>query len=280
MDEMEHEQKVRAFYDSALHCYQSIMGDRWHHGDPSAEAKGLSVLDACRVLEEDLVAQSGLKAGGSALDFGSGIGGPTLHMAKVSGASFVGVTNNEGLNRRAREKAVESDLADRVSFLTIGDTDYKTLPAFSDATFDAVSFYESVCHVSDKAAFFRAVFRVLKPQGRLVGIDWLQRGFGPYQSEEQISKLIQPVNDTTCFSELGTVRSYKTMMEDAGFQISVARDMFEGEKCWGSTPEHERSQWLDYEGPEADMFRKGKVALDAAREAGVFTVGMFVAIKP
>jgi tocopherol O-methyltransferase len=278
--QMEHEQKVREFYDSALHCYQSIMGDRWHHGDPAAEAKGLSVLEACRVLEEDLVKQSGLKAGGAALDFGSGIGGPTLHMAKVSGASFTGVTNNEGLNVRAREKARESGLSDKVSFLTIGNTDYKTLPAFPDGHFDVVTFYESVCHLSDKDAFFKAAFRVLKPQGRLVGIDWLERAFGPFTTQEQIAKFIQPVNETTCFSELGTVQSYKAGMEKAGFQVSVAKDMFEGVKCWGSTPDTERSQWLDYEGPEGERFRDCKTALDAAREAGVFTVGMFVAVKP
>jgi tocopherol O-methyltransferase len=277
---MEHEQKVREFYDDALHCYQSIMGDRWHHGDPQAEAKGLSVLDACRVLEEDLVAQSQLKAGGSALDFGSGIGGPTLHMAKVSGATFIGVTNNEGLNQRAREKAVETGLSDKVSFLTIGNTDYKTLPAFPEGNFDAVTFYESVCHLSDKDAFFKAAFRVLKPGGRLVGIDWLERAFGPFQTPEQIAKFIQPVNDTTCFSELGTVQSYKQGMEAAGFQILLAQDMFEGVKCWGSTPDEERPQWLGYEGPDAVRFRDCKTALDAAREAGVFTVGKFVAVKP
>ena len=88
---MEHDQKVREFYDSALYCYESIMGDRWHHGDPEAEQAGKSVLEACQIIEEKFVALSGLKPGDTALDFGSGIGGPTLHMAKVSGASFTGL---------------------------------------------------------------------------------------------------------------------------------------------------------------------------------------------
>jgi tocopherol O-methyltransferase len=124
------------------------------------------------------------------------------------------------------------------------------------------------------------VFRILKPGHRLVGIDWLQRAFGENQTEERIMKFMGPVNDLICIPWHGTVAGYKQMIEEAGFQVLVAKDLFEGVKCWGSTPTQERPQWLSYEGPAAERFRQGKVALDAAREAGVFTVGMFAAVKP
>ena len=276
---MGHEKKVREFYDSAVDCYQSIMGHTWHHGDPAAEAKGLTVLEACQSLEEQLVSLSGIRPGGRALDFGSGVGGPTLYMAKVSSASFVGLSNNEELSQRARARACELGLSERVSFLTIGDDDYKTLLAFADASFDAVFFYESVCHLPDKEAFFRAAHRILKPGGTLAAIDWLQRPFAENRTEEQIMKFMQPVNDFICIPWHGTLTSYRAMMEKAGFRVTVARDLFEGVKCWGSTPTDERPKWLNYEGPEGELFRKGKVALDAARESGVFTVGMFAATK-
>jgi tocopherol O-methyltransferase len=276
---MTHEKKVRDFYDTAVDCYQSIMGDTWHHGDPEAEAKGLTVLEACQLLEQQLIELSGLKPGGRALDFGSGVGGPTLYMAKLSSASFVGLSNNEGLNQRARSAAAAQGLSGSVSFLTIGDDDYKTFLPFADASFDAVFFYESVCHLPDKAAFFRAVHRILKPGGRLVGIDWLQRPFGEQKSEEQIMKFMGPVNEFICIPWHGTLEGYREMMELAGFKVIVAKDMFKGVKCWGSTPNDERPKWLNYEGPEGELFRKGKVALDAARESGVFTVGMFAASK-
>jgi tocopherol O-methyltransferase len=275
---MNYESKVREFYDSAIDCYQQFMGDRWHHGDPEAEASGLSPLRACEVLEEKIVSLTGLKAGGRALDFGSGIGGPTLHMARVSSARFVGVTNNERLNRKAREKAAQLGLSHQVSFITFGDTDYKHMP-FADGSFDAVTFYESVCHVPDKAALFRELARVLKPGGRLGGMDWLQRPFGPYQTEEQILRFMQPVNEFTAIPGHGSVESYRKMIEDAGLQIIVARDLYEGVKSRGSTTPTEQEQWLGYEGAEGELFRKGKKALDEARDAGVFTVGMFIAAK-
>jgi tocopherol O-methyltransferase len=275
---MGHESKVREFYDSASQCYEAIMGDTWHHADPQDEARGVPLARACQLLEERIVAESGLRAGGRALDFGTGVGGPTLHMAKVSGAKFVGITNNELCNQRARARAAEAGLDERVKFVTVGDTDYKDLP-FPDGGFDAIFFYESVCHLPDKAAFFREAFRMLKPGARLVGIDWLQRPFGEHQTEAQIMKFMQPVNDYICIPWHGTLESYGKMLTEAGFRVLSARDMFEGAHCWGSTPPEQRSQWLEYDGPSRELFRNGKHALDAARGSGVFTVGMFVAAK-
>lgn len=277
---MSHESKVRAYYSDAVHCYESIMGHTWHHGDPEAEARGASALEAAQVLEQKVIAASGLKPNERAIEFGAGVGGALLYMTKISQAYFVGLSNNEELNQRARNHAEQAGLTDRTMFLTIGDNDYKTLLAFADGSIDAVIFYESVCHLTDKAAFCKAAYRVLKPGGRMVGVDWLQRAFGDNQTQDQIMKYMQPVNETTCIPYHGTVRSYREMFEGAGFKIEMARDLFEGVKCWGSAPKDKEPEWLNYEGPAAQRFRDGKVALDAARDAGVFTVGMFVGVKP
>jgi tocopherol O-methyltransferase len=255
------------------------MGDRWHHGDPEAEARGLSFLEACEVLEDTVVSEAKVAKGQWVLDFGSGVGGPTRHMAKRSGARFVGITNNEFLSQKARHYSAETAEADKLSFLTVGDTDYLRLP-FPDASFDAVTFYESVCHLPDKAAFFRQVQRILKPGGRLAGIDWLQRPYGEHKTEEQIMRFMAPVNEYIRIPWHGSVRSYSEDIASAGLKVLVARDLFEGKKCWGSTPPEQRDAWLSYEGQNKELFRKGKEALDAARESGVFTVGMFVAEKP
>ena len=276
---MSHEEAVRAFYDSAAHCYESIMGHTWHHGDPSAEAKGLSVLESCQLLEEEVVRLAHLGPGKRALDFGSGVGGPTTYMAKTSGAAFVGVSNNALLTQRASALAAKLAVP-QATFLTIADEDYKQFPQFSESSLDAVTFYESVCHLPDKAAFFKAAYRVLKPGGRLVGIDWLQRPFGENVSEAQIMKFMGPVNELICIPWHGTVESYQALIEQAGFTVTISRDLFQGQECWGSTPDTERPQWLGYEGPDEERFRKGKEALDAARGAGVFTVGLFAATKP
>lgn len=274
-----HEQKVRSFYDVAGPAYEKLMGYTWHHGLPEAEAAGMSFLEAAQELEKQLVAASGLRPGELAMDFGSGIGGETLYMAELSGARFVGVSNNENLCGRARELTAEAGLADRVHFYSIGDTDYQTLCGFPDESFDAVFFYESICHLPAKETFFASAYRLLKPGRRLVGIDWLQRPFGEYQTPEQIERVMAPVNRTTRIPGHGSVDTYRSMMEKAGFRIEEARDLFAGTKCWGGAPEEDRPAWLNYDGAEGELFQEGKRALDAARDAGTFTVGMFIAVK-
>ena len=56
---MTYEHRVQQFYDSALHCYQQIMGDRWHHADPDALAVGLPRLRGCELLEERSASRCG-----------------------------------------------------------------------------------------------------------------------------------------------------------------------------------------------------------------------------
>ncbi|WP_326573268.1 methyltransferase domain-containing protein [Streptomyces sp. NBC_00481] len=277
---MGHEQRVRTFYDYAGPAYEALMDDTWHHGDPAAEARGLPPRQAARALEERLVRLAGLRPGDRALDFGSGVGGATLHMAARTGATFVGLSNNEWLSQRARRLAAERRLADRVQFLTVGDEDYTTLAAWPDMSFDAITFYESVCHLPRRERFFRSAHRLLKPGGTLVGVDWLQRPFGPHRTPEAIAHFIDPVNDTVCLAGLGTLHDYESMLEDAGFLVTLAEDLFPGIPCWGSTPPKDRPKWLGYDGPGAERIQAGKHALDAARGAGVFTVGAFAARRP
>lgn len=276
---MPFETKVREYYNHAIDCYQKVMGDRWHFGDPEAEARGVSPTRACEILEEQVIAMSGVKPGGWGLDFGSGVGGPTCHMTKVSGASFIGVTNNDGLAHQSRRNAAAYGLAGKAHFLAIDDTAYAALP-FPDACFDVVTFYDCICHLEDKAAFFREVFRILKPGAKAVGTDWLQRPFGEHQTEEQIMKFMQPVNEFGVIPWHGTLEGHKKMMEDAGLVVELAKDQYAGVKCWNKVSDKEHEDWLTYEGSEEEFFRNGKKALDAARHAGVFTVGLFSAIKP
>lgn len=272
-----HEQKVREFYDAAGPAYERFMGHAWHHGLPEDEAAGLSSSESAQRLNKHLVAASGLQLGEHALVFGSGIGGEVLNMAVASGAHFTGVSNNDYLTRRATEIADEAKMSHLCHFQTIGDTDYKDLGP--EESLDAVFFYESVCHLPDKQAFFTAAYRVLKPGRRLLGLDWLQRPFGEFQAPEEIERIMTPVNETFCIPEHGTVAGYRAGMEKAGFRVDEARDLYFRSKCWGSTPSQEKPLWLNYDGDDGGPFREQKRALDAAREAGVFTVGIFIGTK-
>jgi cyclopropane fatty-acyl-phospholipid synthase-like methyltransferase len=280
-----HEERVRRFYsegptgEGAGLAYSVLMDDTWHHGDRAVERAGGQLRDAQIAMQQRLASHAGIRSGHLVLDFGAGPGGATLAMAVSSGARFIGVSNTETLNERARALAEERGMTARTSFLTLGNEDYKTLLPWPDASFDAMVFLESVCHLPDKQAFFRAAFRVLRPGGRLAGLDWIQRPYGGYQTAEQIQQFITPVCEHIRLAGLGTVESYSQMMRAAGFDVLHAEDEFAGELCWGSTPAADREKWLTYGGPSGELFQNGKRALDAARHAGVFTVGWWAAAK-
>ncbi len=276
---MSHEHKVQQFYDSARHCYERIMGEYWHHADPEAVAAGLPRSRACEILSERVVTLCGIEPGHRVLDFGSGIGGPTLHMARHTGASFVGVCNNDRLTQRAREAASTRGASESVTFQTLGDEEYKQLP-FDDESFDAIVFMESVCHIPDKAQLFREFARVVKPGCRIGGMDWIQRPWGEVQRPEQVQEFIGPICEHVAIPWLGSVDDYANLMRDAGFRVAVARDLVAGQKCWGAVQDDENPEWLNYDGPDFEMFRRGEEALVAARNAGVFSIGTWIARKP
>jgi len=120
---------------------------------------------------------------------------------------------------------------------------------------------------------------VLKPGGRIAGIDWLQRPFGEHQSYEQIMAFMTPVNELIRIPWHGTLDGYAAMLRDAGFEVEVARDLWEGRPSTGTLTEPQRRDWKDYRGPDPALFEGSMIALDAARRAGVFTGGMFVATR-
>jgi tocopherol O-methyltransferase len=89
-----------------------------------------------------------------------------------------------------------------------------------------------------------------------------------------------PVNEAISIPWHGTVEIYKQLMEQAGLEVRVARDLYEGVRCWSAVQDDETPAWATYEGPEQQMFRRGEEALAAARRAGVFTIGMWLGVKP
>lgn len=274
------EDDVPRYYDLAGPAYIRLMQQVWHHGFPDAEDRGLDYAQTAKELAEHLVTQAGLRPEHWAIEFGAGVGGGTCHMASVSDSSWVGVSNNDWLSEQARAYATEQGLGERVHFLGIGDTDYKTFAAWPDGSFQLFVFAESICHLPDKQALFHAAYRILAPGGVLAGIDWLKRPYGQYRTDEQIMRFMAPVERWFCIPHHGTVDSYRRMIENAGFRVRTAGDMWVGRKCWGSTPPDDGQGWYDYDGPQAEMFHHGKKALMDAKESGVFTVGLFIADKP
>lgn len=154
--------------------------------------------------------------GKSMLDIGSGLGGAAQYLAKQYQAKVTGVEVNPWMvdyAQAARETGLESHL----DFQLIEDG--KTLP-FDDESFDVVYSKGVFTHVEDKGPIFQEIFRVLKPNGRLVITDWLspnQAKWGPL-----ISQLTE-LEGLKLFAQNET--TYETTLRRVGFVDVRVKDV-------------------------------------------------------
>jgi SAM-dependent methyltransferase len=97
------------------------------------------------------------------LDVGSGIGGPSRHLASTIGCHVTGLDLTEEFCQVATMLARSTGLSD---LLIYERGDALSMP-FDDASFDVVWTQHAAMNIADKAGLYREIFRVLRPGGRL-----------------------------------------------------------------------------------------------------------------
>lgn len=147
------------------------------------------------------------------LDVGSGVGGPSRYVAATYGCRVTGIDLTEQYCRAA------TVLAERVGLSA--KLDYRQGSAlampFGDRAFDAAYTQHVAMNISDKAALYAEVARVLRP-GATFGIYDILQGQG--------GELIVPVpwaRDASV-SFLATPDEMRALLEGAGFQVESVRD--------------------------------------------------------
>jgi len=98
------------------------------------------------------------------LDIGSGIGGPARYFANRFGCRVTGIDLTPEFCDVARHFTQLLDLEDRITF-EVGDC--LAMP-FADGSFDGAYSMNVSMNIADKNAFYREIFRALKPGGWLV----------------------------------------------------------------------------------------------------------------
>jgi cyclopropane-fatty-acyl-phospholipid synthase len=158
---------VRHHYDVSNEFFELFLGPTmvyscaiWRDGEKKTleEAQEEKLETVARKLE--------LKPGDRVLDVGCGWGGFPLWAATEHGASVVGITLSAPQAEKARQRAEEAGVADRVDIRVM---DYRDLPA-SGEKFDAIASIGMVEHVgaSQIEVYAQTLARMLKPDGRLL----------------------------------------------------------------------------------------------------------------
>ena len=158
------------------------------------------------------------------LDIGSGLGAPALYLAEEYGADVTGIDPQDWMIKRANLNLAEAKerLKGNVEFVLLENPSH--LKQFADAEFDVVFSKEAILHVplQIKEAFFKEVFRVLKPKGKIVIMDWL-RSSSDYSANTK--KMMEM--DGVAFHLITSIK-YLEILKSAGFsQIEMKNTSLE-----------------------------------------------------
>jgi demethylmenaquinone methyltransferase/2-methoxy-6-polyprenyl-1,4-benzoquinol methylase len=123
-----------------------------------------------RLWKQFALSLTGLKSGQSALDVAGGTGDLTRGMARQVGKTGRVVLSDINLSmlEAGRDRLLDQGYAGNVHCLV---ADAERLP-FADASFDCVTIGFGLRNVTDKAAALSSMYRVLKPGGQLLVLEF------------------------------------------------------------------------------------------------------------
>jgi demethylmenaquinone methyltransferase/2-methoxy-6-polyprenyl-1,4-benzoquinol methylase len=130
-----------------------------------------------RLWKRFTIGKTGLKPGQSALDVAAGSGDLSIPIARrVGPKGRVVVTDiNREMLERGRDRMLDAGIAGNTSYIL---ADAESLP-FADASFHCVTIGFGLRNVTDKDQALRSMFRVLKPGGRLLVLEFSRPHLGP-----------------------------------------------------------------------------------------------------
>ena len=195
---------------TAMPLMQMDAIDQYHAGGPEAI--------------ERLVPHLALTAGATALDVGSGLGGPARQIARSTGCSVVGVDITPAYVEAAQALTDAAGLAERTSFFC-GD-----IGAFDRTGFDAAYTVHVQMNIADKKAFYAEIARRLRPGARLAVFEVCRGTEG-----EPVLPLPWSLDGTD--SHLATSDELRDTIRSSGFTLLEWVD----ESTWAR-------QWFDDQG--------------------------------
>ncbi|WP_045857362.1 bifunctional demethylmenaquinone methyltransferase/2-methoxy-6-polyprenyl-1,4-benzoquinol methylase UbiE [Teredinibacter purpureus] len=193
-----------------------------------------------RIWKKFTIELSGVRTGNSVLDIAGGTGDLTAKFARLVGpkGNVVLADINDSMLKVGRDKLTDKGIAGNVHY---AQADAQYLP-FPDNSFDCITIAFGLRNVTDKDLALKSMYRVLKPGGRLLVLEFskpqnslLEKIYDTYSFRilPAMGKLI--TNDSESYRYLAeSIRMHpdqetlKTMLTDAGFSDTKYYNMTGG----------------------------------------------------
>jgi sterol 24-C-methyltransferase len=156
---------IKSYYDLVTDFYEYGWGQSFHFAPRSRRESFEASLTRHEIF---LALRLGLRPGMKVLDVGCGVGGPMRTIARFSGATILGVNNNEYQVTRGVAHTRKAGLSHLCSFV---NADFMDLP-LKDGTCDAAIAIEAACHAPDRNRFLSNLARAMKPGALFGGYEW------------------------------------------------------------------------------------------------------------
>ena len=151
------------------------------------------------------------------LDAGCGIGGSSLFLAQHHGCKVRGVS----LSRKQVSKATKMVRAEKLDELATFQCESYTALSLPDNSFDVAFAIESMSSSQQTEAFLREMYRVLKPGGRLIVLDFFKAKDVKIESVPDLRIFLNcwAINDVESFDGFGQ------LSVDHDFEIKRAENL-------------------------------------------------------
>lgn len=203
-----------SFYNLATDFYEYGWGESFHFGyRKKGEPASQSIANAQNFVARKLQVGDG----DNVLDMGCGIGGPLRGIVRATGANITGLTINPYQVERAY--AITSELTpwmqERCHYVV---QDYLNVQGLEEGSYDAAFYMESSLHCEDRSQTFRETYKLLRPGGRVVAMEYnLLPGWNASDPEHQ--RLMQMHLHGNGAARTPTIEENIAQFEAAGFEV-------------------------------------------------------------
>mmetsp|Transcript_27187 Transcript_27187/g.69212 ORF Transcript_27187/g.69212 Transcript_27187/m.69212 type:complete len:346 (+) Transcript_27187:90-1127(+) len=210
---------VNKYYSLATDFYEYGWGTSFHFAH---RLRGESHECSIKRHEHFLALRLGLKPGHKVLDVGCGIGGPMREIALFSGASVMGVNNNDYQITRGTEynRRAGHGISERCGFTK---ADFMAMP-FPAASYDAVYAIDATCHAPDAVGCYKEIFRVLKPGAAFAGYEWCSTPLYRKGDKEQ-DRIMAEIELGNGLPDVRSTDEVRAALVAAGFEVEEAVDL-------------------------------------------------------